>query len=185
MQNSDLAMSDIIQMFSGLRKQVVNLFNLDAVALGEKYAESFRPSSSLTINQKRKALIIREIGGVDLAVTKTLDLAITKKTEEDMPLRGQNALIESVSLSIGDHGCLTAWLNLQLTGGSSISFGGFRLAVLDEKAGRVDFLIRSMQIAGVQTWEALPGCKIRVLFKKGVVHSIGHFLNDDWYSVEE
>jgi len=100
----------------------------------------------------------------------------------------KNAVIESVTIDMGDHGLLTAWLNLSY-GGSGQGFGGFSLYLpksythFTEKgdfAGH--FIFRCMEIAGVEKWEQMKGKTIRVKSCHSKVEAIGHIVKDDWFN---
>ena len=101
-----------------------------------------------------------------------------------------NARIESVSLSIADHGVLSGWLYLDY-GGSGQGFGGHSLYALargfDGNIGNHcgHFITRCCQIAGVDKWEDLKGKTIRADADHGKVHGIGHILKDDWFYPSE
>lgn len=103
----------------------------------------------------------------------------------------RNAVIDSVSLDMGDRGLLTAWLFLDY-GGSSQGFGGFALYLpksyahhtLESPAGH--FIFRCMEVAGVEKWQDLEGKTIRVQLDKdglgGTIQAIGHIVKDDWFN---
>lgn len=107
----------------------------------------------------------------------------------------QNAIIDGTTLTIEDHGLLSAWLYLDY-GGSHQGFGGYSLHLPESfKHHKIDsgyaghFIFRSLQIAGVGKWENLKGQTIRVkLTQKGLggrIIAIGHIVKDDWFCPEE
>jgi hypothetical protein len=105
----------------------------------------------------------------------------------------QNAIIKSVSLSMEDHGVLSAWLQLEYDG-SGQGFGGYTLHIPEGFAkGKKDspyaghFITRCIQIGGVGKWEDLPWKTIRVKKDKpfGKILAIGHIVKDDWFSPKE
>lgn len=103
----------------------------------------------------------------------------------------KNALISNVTLTRGDHGVLSAWLNLDY-GGTVQGFGGHSLYLPKgfAHAGQSDnfaghFIYRCLQIGDVDKWEDLKGKTIRVKANHGGVESIGHILKDDWFNPSE
>jgi hypothetical protein len=102
----------------------------------------------------------------------------------------KNAVIESVSIDMGDRGLLTAWLHLDY-GDSGQGFGGFVLYLpksyknhtLLSHAGH--FIFRCMEIAGVEKWQDMKGKTIRVLSDNdglsGKIEAIGHIVKDEWF----
>lgn len=102
----------------------------------------------------------------------------------------KNAIIKSISLNSEDHGCLTAWLQLDY-GGSCQGFGGYGLYLpksfthhkVESFAGH--FIYRCCEIAGVTEWSKLVGKTIRVELSEhglgGRILGIGHIVNDDWF----
>jgi len=107
-----------------------------------------------------------------------------------MELEIRNAIIESAEITNDDHGCLSAWVNLNY-GGIGQGFGGYALYLpksfthykLESVAGH--FIFRVMQIAEVSKWSQLKGKTIRVKCEHSKVHAIGHIVNNDWFSPEE
>lgn len=99
----------------------------------------------------------------------------------------KNAIIESASIMIEDHGLLSAWVQLDY-GGSGQGFGGFSLYLppsfkhaKDQGPAAGHFIFRVLQVAGVERWDKLPGKTVRVRAEHGKVHAIGHIVNDDWF----
>lgn len=98
-----------------------------------------------------------------------------------------NAKIIKVSLSNEDYGCLTACVTVDY-GGAQQGFGGYGLYSpkwkVDHKR-KVDitghFIWRVLKIADARDWSDLVGKPIRVKIEDGLITSIGHFLNDDWF----
>ncbi len=105
----------------------------------------------------------------------------------------RNAIIESVTLDIGDKGLLTAWVYLDY-GGMHQGFGGYALYLpksfthhqMLSHAGH--FIWRCMEVAGVEKWENMKGKTIRVALDRdglgGRILGIGHIIKDDWFYPE-
>ena len=97
----------------------------------------------------------------------------------------KNAVIKSARLTNEDHGCLVAWLSLDY-GGSGQGFGGYCLYSTGKDGGSAGYFIdRCLKIAGVNEWSDLVGKTIRVKSEHRGVKSIGHILNDDWFTPDE
>ena len=101
----------------------------------------------------------------------------------------ENAIIKSVSISNGDHGCLSAWLHLEYDSGGQ-GFGGYALFTPDRTDNHNEqfpaaghFIWRCLEIAGVTEWDKIPGKTIRV--KHGgwgsTIEAIGHIIKEDWF----
>jgi hypothetical protein len=98
----------------------------------------------------------------------------------------KNAVIDSASLTIGDHGLLSGWLTLNY-GGTCQGFGGYTLYLpksfkhhkLLSHAGH--WIFRVLEVAGVEKWEQLVGKTVRVRSTHSNVEAIGHIVKDDWF----
>lgn len=102
----------------------------------------------------------------------------------------KNAIITGVTLTTADHGCLSAWIQLDY-GGSGQGFGGYSLYLpksfthweLKSHAGH--FIYRCMEIAGVEAWENMVGKTIRVKGNYSQIEAIGHIVKEDWFNPEK
>lgn len=103
----------------------------------------------------------------------------------------RNAVIKSTSLTIGDHGCLSAWLHLDF-GGSGQGFGGYSLGSSipglverDSRNWAGIHIVSILSVVGVPDWSMLPGKTIRADIGKGRINGIGHIVKDKWFYPEE
>jgi len=104
----------------------------------------------------------------------------------------RNATIKSTMLGIEDHGIMTFYVHLDY-GGVQQGFGGWALD--DKPAGRsnkrpgtafgMECLIRILRVLRADTWESLRGKPCRARIEGGLVKSIGHCLNDEWWELPE
>lgn len=101
-----------------------------------------------------------------------------------------NAIIESVSLTMEDHGLLSSWLYLSY-GGTSQGFGGYSLYLPKSfKHHKADagyaghWIARCLEVADVTSWDKLKGKTIRVrkTDEWGSIISIGHIVKDIWFT---
>lgn len=97
-----------------------------------------------------------------------------------------NAVIISATLSNAEHNALLSSIELDY-GGSKQSFGGYLLYTpkegMEDSAGY--FIWRVLAIANVNDWARLPGRPIRVQIENGLIFSIGHFLNEEWFCLRK
>lgn len=107
----------------------------------------------------------------------------------------RNMKIESVSISMEDHGCLTFYLSMT-NGGVCVSLGGYCIGKGYLGAKPEDFigspsgiecLMRIMDTVGVEKWEDLRGKYVRMVDPGwgGTVTTIGNILQDKWFNVRE
>lgn len=103
----------------------------------------------------------------------------------------KNAIISSAIITSADHNLLSAWVQLDY-GGMGQGFGGYALYVpksFTHHKGQANyaghFIFRCMQIAGVTDWSKMKGMSVRAKIRKGSVISIGHIINDDWFTPSE
>lgn len=102
-----------------------------------------------------------------------------------------NATITKTRLCIERGFILTAWIHLEFDCGGQ-AYGGRALHLSKESphhdkalkynaAG--DFILNTLLIAGVDSWEDLPGRNIRIEKKSefGEILAIGHIVKDAWY----
>lgn len=101
-----------------------------------------------------------------------------------------NAIIEKATLTMEDHGLLTSYLHLSF-GGSGQGFGGYSLYLpkdfkhhVADSAYAGHWIARCLEVAGVSSWDKLPGKTIRVMKSDewGSIISIGHIVNDIWFN---
>lgn len=127
---------------------------------------------------------------------KFMDLPTTDR--KGRPLEPvENAVIRSVSISNEDHGCLTAWLFLDIGEGSGCGFGGFALGsykgednLRPTKGNWAAFWItRCIETVldgkdeAYGKWEDLVGRPVRVIGEGlgGQIVAVGHFRQDKWF----
>lgn len=120
-----------------------------------------------------------------------------KYTQEQLIEAGyniENALIESVDLSMADYGCLVLAMDLK-GNGWSVTYGNYCLGkgylgadddfFLGSAAG-MEYLIRIMDTVGVERFQNLKGKYVRVAIKGwgSTVKIIGNILKDQWFDAE-
>ena len=99
-----------------------------------------------------------------------------------MVIEIKNAVIDSATIMIEDHGYLTAYINFDY-GGIRQSMGGYALYSVSKEINEVQkanyaglFIRRVLDIAGVEDWEQLKGVCVRVECDNSKVYRIGHIL---------
>ena len=103
----------------------------------------------------------------------------------------ENALIENVDLSMADHGCFTLAMTLK-GGGWGVVYGGYSLGsgylgadddYFTGSAAGMEYLMRIMDIVGVERFQDLKGKYVRVATKGwgDSVKIIGNILKDKWF----
>ena len=106
----------------------------------------------------------------------------------------ENALIESVDLSMVDHGCLTLAMTLKGSGWGVV-YGGYCLGkgylgaddnFFSGSASGMEYLMRIMDTVGVERFQNLKGKYVRVATKglSGPVKIIGNIIEDKWFDAE-
>lgn len=103
----------------------------------------------------------------------------------------RNAVIESVSLGYEDHGMMTAWVRIQDSSGGQ-GFGGYCLSSYETSGGKQrasaalgHFVMRCMEVVGVDAWEKLPGKPVRILGNWSKIQALGNYLQDKWFDPQE
>ncbi len=105
------------------------------------------------------------------------------------------AQIESASITIERGFILSCWLQLNY-GGSGQGFGGYffmlgKTSAHYESAKNFNaagiYIMRILEIAGVESWNELKGKTIRVekTDEWGSILRIGHIIKDDWFDPKE
>lgn len=99
----------------------------------------------------------------------------------------RNAIIEKVSLSSDDHGCLSSWVHIDYGDCGHQGFGGYALYLpksfthhaRDSVAGH--WIYRVMEIAGVEDWNKIQGNAVRAKLEGGMIVALGHITKNDWF----
>lgn len=113
-------------------------------------------------------------------------------------MKERNAKIIGTTLGIEDHGIMTATITLDY-GGSCQGFGGYCLdEPVKDKRGRhtgrrgtaygCEFIRRTLEVVGVESWEHLKGKHVRVRVEdhyNGLILAIGNIVEDNWFSPKE
>ena len=108
----------------------------------------------------------------------------------------ENVKIESVSLTMADHGCLTFWLAVQ-GNGWGVGIGGYCIGhgflgadddeIAAERGEGLEAMMHIMNVVGVEKWEDLKGKYCRV--EKGSwgdpINKIGNLIEDRWFDLKE
>lgn len=104
----------------------------------------------------------------------------------------RNAIIESTQLGKEDHGLMTAMIIVKYNESVKQGFGGYTLDEYDNKKDKrvghawgMEFIMRVLEVVGVENWEDLPGHHIRVKFTPTKILAIGNILEDVWFDPSE
>ena len=104
----------------------------------------------------------------------------------------RNAQIESTRLGRGGDNIESAWLYLEYGKSGGQGFGGYTLTEpikdADERfikrqghAFGMEYIMQILEILQVDSWEKLPGTRLRVDQSQNKVYGIGHYLEDNWF----
>ena len=101
--------------------------------------------------------------------------------KEEMEI--MNAVIESASINIERGFMVDAWLHLKHGRGNQ-GFGGYCLYHIDKKGGDYTglFISKCLEMADVEKWENLKGKTIRIKACHSKIESIGHIVEDKWFT---
>lgn len=97
-----------------------------------------------------------------------------------------NAVIQSTRIEI-ERGMLSMWITVDY-GGAVQGFGGYCLykdLKNDKKNYAGHFIYRCIEVAGVESWDQLPGKAIRVRKEpqwNSTIKAVGHIIKDDWFN---
>ena len=110
---------------------------------------------------------------------------MSSRNEYDTAVEQKNAVITAATITVEDHGLLSAWITLDYDG-SGQGFGGFALYAPDAKLQEPGnycglFIWRVLEVVGVGRWDQLVGKTIRVRATGVAVIAIGHIVKDVWF----
>lgn len=105
----------------------------------------------------------------------------------------ENAKVDSIDLSMADHGCLTLSMTLKGRGWGCV-YGGYALGhgyvgadddFFDGSASGMEYIIRIMAVADCHRFNDLVGKYIRVAVKNGdPIRIIGNIIKDNWFDAK-
>jgi hypothetical protein len=104
-----------------------------------------------------------------------------------------NSLIESADLNMENHGCLD--MTLSLSGQVNVCFGGYVLGIgylganddfWEGSAAGLEYIMRVMDVVGVERFQDLKGKYVRVAHKGlgSSVKIIGNITREKWFDAE-
>ena len=116
----------------------------------------------------------------------------TEKELIELGYELKNAKITDVSLSMGNYGCLTSWLVLNgddwavSYGGNCLGHGYLGGEEFEGMAEGLEYLMRVMDVVGVESWEGLKNKHVRVATKGwgNSVKIIGNLIKDKWFDCD-
>lgn len=91
-----------------------------------------------------------------------------------------NAKIETTHLGYEDHGIPTCFVNCTGPGWGQ-SLGGYNLL----GSWGIRFVMRIIDVLGVENWEAVAGTVCRVRRNNDRITAIGHIVEDRWFCPED
>lgn len=108
------------------------------------------------------------------------------------PYTIENARIESVDLSMADHGVLCLQMRLKgsdwgtIYGGYSLGHGYVGAKSFEGSAKGMESIMRIMDTVGVDNFQDLAGKYIRVVCKCNgdPIKIIGNIMDDKWFDIE-
>lgn len=102
-----------------------------------------------------------------------------------------NGKITSADFSIADHGLLDCSLGIKSEGFHQ-GFGGYKLSGIGDNLIDPDdfnyaaiFIVRILEVVGVDKWSQLVGQPIRIDSDWSKIYRIGNFLEDKWFDPKE
>lgn len=104
----------------------------------------------------------------------------------------ENAKIESVDLSMADHGVLVLQMRLKgdswgtIYGGYSLGYGYVGADSFEGSAKGMESIMRIMDTVGVDRFQDLTGKYIRVIYTciGDPINIIGNIIEDKWFNIE-
>lgn len=106
-----------------------------------------------------------------------------------MNLVTRNARIKDTFLGIEDHGIFTAVVYLEGDGWGqgfgTYCFGSKETSTPEQNHNLSLFITEVLRIAGVESWEELPGKMVRMEGTNSQIHRIGHIFREDWFCPKE
>ena len=107
--------------------------------------------------------------------------------------RVENARIKSTSIFMGDHGCLTIFLNVEGNGwGCNIGgwcngVGHLGATLWKGNGSAIVAMMKIMNVVGVSNWDDLKGKLIRVEIPSPgacAISKIGNIIEDEWFDLK-
>lgn len=101
-----------------------------------------------------------------------------------------NAIIKSATIRIERGSFLVGWLTLSY-GCYGQNFGGYALHRTKNckhhqiKGLAGEWILRVLQIAGVESWDDIVGKTIRIKHTPKQVYAIDHIIKNDWFDQSE
>ena len=107
----------------------------------------------------------------------------------------ENAVVEDVNISMGDHSCITFTLTVKSKGWGCGVYGGYCLGhgylgakpeFFDRSPKGLELIAQVMNIIGVSEFNDMKGKHLRVATKDwgDTVKIIGNIIEDKWFDIE-